>query len=515
MGVKTFAAIDVGSFELSMKIFEFAGKNRIREIDHVGQRLDLGTDTYADGKISPEKMDELCRTLRKFSEIMNSYQVNEYRAYGTSAIRETENTTIVLDQIAQRTGIQLEVLSNSEQRFLDYKSIASRGETFRKIIEERTAIVDIGGGSIQISLFDNDALIATQNLRLGVLRVQERLHHLNAKRDQMESLVDEMASAQLSNFKKMYLKDHTIKNIIVMDDYLSPWAVREAGNDKDKAIAGLKEYDRLLELLHTNSQTQAAMLLDIPEEKVPLVMISAMILKRAALLFGAEKIWAPGVRLCEGIAYEYAEQNKLLTGEHDFEKDIIACAMNISKRYMGSRRRAETLEKITLTMFDSMKKIHGLGKRERLLLRMAAILHDCGKYISMVNMGDASYNIIMSTEIIGLSHKEREIVANVVRFNHSKFLYYGQMVGAGFHLDKEAYLVVAKLTAILRSANSLDRSHKQKLKGVKAQLKENQLILTVDTQEDITLEKGFFEERAGFFQEVFSVAPVLKQKKRF
>ena len=53
MGVKTFAAIDVGSFELSMKIFEFAGKNRIREIDHVGQRLDLGTDTYADGKISP------------------------------------------------------------------------------------------------------------------------------------------------------------------------------------------------------------------------------------------------------------------------------------------------------------------------------------------------------------------------------------------------------------------------------------------------------------------------------
>lgn len=515
MGVRTFAAIDVGSFELAMKIYEFSGKNKIKEVDHIGQRLDLGTDTYSGGKISPEKMDELCRTLREFDGIMKSYKADAYQAYGTSAIRETENTTIVLDQIAQRTGIHLDVLSNSEQRFLDYKSIASRGETFRKFIEEKTAIVDIGGGSIQISLFDNDTLVATQNLRLGVLRVQERLHHLNARRAQMEGLVDEMASAQLSTFKKMYLKDHAVKNIIIMDDYLSPWAVKNAGKDMEKAIVDAKEYEKLMELLRSSSQMQVSQIMDIPEEKVPLVYISAIILRRIALLMGAEKIWAPGVTLCDGIAYEYAEKNKLLSNEHDFEKDILACAVNISKRYMGSRKRAETLEKITLTIFDSMKRIHGMGKRERLYLRLAALLHDCGKYITMINLGESSYNIIMATEIIGLSHKEREIVANIVRFNHSKFLYYGQMSRMGSQLDKDSYLVVAKLTAILRIANSLDRSHKQKLKGVKAQLKEPQLVLTVDTQEDITLEKGFFEERAGFFQEVFSIQPVLKQKKIF
>ena len=191
--MKLFAAIDVGSFELSMKIFEFSGRNNCRVIEHIRQRIDLGTDTYVDGKISNEKMDELCRTLKEFLAIMNSYKVINYCAYGTSAIRETQNTSIVLDQIEQRTGIKIGVLSNSEQRFLDYKSIAFKGEIFKQIIKESTAIVDIGGGSIQISLFDNDTLVSTQNLRLGVLRLQEPLNRLNVKTNQIEELIDEMS----------------------------------------------------------------------------------------------------------------------------------------------------------------------------------------------------------------------------------------------------------------------------------------------------------------------------------
>ena len=188
MSVKTFAAIDVGSFELTMKIFDLSGKNTMREIDCIRQRIDLGSDTYAHGKISNEKIDDLCHTLKEFAQIMESYKVTAYKAYGTSAIRETENTLILQDQIEQRTGIWVETLSNSEQRFLDYKSIASKGETFRRIIEEKTAILDIGGGSIQISLFDKDTLVSTQNLRLGVLRLQELLNHLNAGSTQMERL---------------------------------------------------------------------------------------------------------------------------------------------------------------------------------------------------------------------------------------------------------------------------------------------------------------------------------------
>lgn len=510
MSVKTFAAIDVGSFELTMKIFEFSQKNGRKEIDCIRKRLELGADTYFTGKISNDKLDELCRTLNEFSGKMRAYRTDAYKAYGTSAIRETANTAIVLDQITQRTGLKVEILSNSEQRFLGYKSIASQGEDFSRILEEKTAILDIGGGSIQLSLFDNDTLVSTQNLQLGVLRLQEYVNRFSARSARAEMLVEEIAMAQLSVYKKLYLKDREIRNLIVMDDYMSPILVRTRGA---RAMLEAADYEALLNGARRESSAQAAAALGISEEKVPLVFVSALLVQRIAAMMGARHIWAPGATLCDGIAYEYAEKNKLLKGEHDFEKDIIACAANISRRYMGSKKRSDTLEYIATTIFDSMKKVHGLGKRERLYLRLAAILHDCGKYISMMNIGENSYRIIMGTEIIGLSHLEREIVANVACFTYQEFDYYGRAAGTG-GLNKGAYLTVAKLTAILRLSNGLDRSHKRKLMGMKASLRENQLVITVDTQEDITLEKGFFQMRGAFFREVFSVEPVLKQHKR-
>lgn len=512
MGIRTFAAIDVGSYELTIKIFEFSGKDSMREIDRVSKRLDLGSDTYAMGKISNEKMDELCRTLKDFSDIMKAYKVEHYRAYGTSAIREMENTTIVQDRIAQRTGIRVETLSNSEQRFMDYKSVASKGESFRKIIEEKTAILDIGGGSIQLSLFDNDTLVSTQNVRLGVLRIQDYLNRFAIKSTQLEDIIYEMAMARLDTYEKLYLKDREIQNLIIVDDYFSPWAVKKSGGDSDKAVLNAEDFDSVFQVLRSQNPVQIASFMDIPQERVMLVFISAVLIKCIAELMGVKRVWAPGVTLCDGIAYEYAEKIKMFRGEHDFEEDIIACAFNISKRYMVSRKRSEALDNITTTIFDSIKRVHGLGRRERLYLRLAAILHDCGKYISLVNTGETSYQIIMATEIIGLSHQEREIVANVVRFNHSRFVYDMQRIGS---LERDAFLIVAKLTAILRLASCLDRSHKQKLKGLKATLKDGQLILTVDTQEDISLEKGFVEVNAEFFKEVFGVKPVLKQRKIF
>ena len=100
----------------------------------------------------------------------------------------------------------------------------------------------------------------------------------------------------------------------------------------------------------------------------------------------------------------------------------------------------------------------------------------------------------------------------MVKYNHMEFEYFEEMSRYGV-TDQASYLKMAKLTAILRLANGLDRSHKQKFKNVKTALKDGQLIITVDTNDDITLEKGLFGASAMFFEEVYSVRPVIRQKR--
>ena len=508
---KIFAAIDVGSYELNLKIYNVTASG-MSQVDDVRYRLDLGSDTYAQGKIENERVEELCRILKEFKEIMTTYKVDDYKAYATSAIRETQNTVVLLDLIEQRTGVKLEVLSNSEQRFLDYKSVASKGEVFNRIIEKGTAIVDIGGGSMQISLFDKDTLVTTQNIRLGILRIRERLSNMEVTRSHYAQLIDEMVEAQIDAFKKLYLKDRQIENIIVVDDYLSYVIQKSAPQENGVGCVYAERYENFLLFLREKNMTEIARTYGMTEDNALLLVISSMLLKQIVHSMDAKYIWAPGVTLCDGMAYEYAENRKIFALPHDFEQDIIACARNISKRYMGSKKRSETLEMLVLTIFDSMKRIHGLGKRERLLLRLAALLHDCGRYISLTNLGECGYDIIMSTEIIGLSHLEREIVANVVRYNHMELDSYEEL-GKTTTLDRKSYLVIAKLTAILRVANGLDRSHKEKFRNVSVGLQKDALIITVKTNTDITLEQGLFEHKAQFFEEVYSIKPVIRQKR--
>lgn len=511
---KMFAAIDLGSYELGMKIYEISSQKGLRELEHIRHRIDLGTESYRSGKLTYEHMEELCRVLKEYSMIMETYKVDDYCAYGTSALRELDNTMIVIDRIFHRTGIRVNVLSNSEQRFLDYKSIAAKGEEFEKIIEKGTAILDIGGGSIQISLFEKGTLAATQNLRLGVLRLNDRMKQIASKPSRMQQILEEMVEGELAFFRKLYLKDSAIETLILVDDYVSTVMQRLKKNDKKKGFLSAVAFEEKLCQLRLKSTAEVGRELVISEENVPLFFISAFLLKGVLEITGAKNIWAPGVTLCDGIAYDYAQENHILHQYHDFEHDIVSCAKTTSRRYQGSKRRTEALENIALAVFDSTRKIHGLGKRERLLLRIAALLYDCGKFMSLSAPGECSYQIIMSTEIIGLSHSEREMVANVVKYNYMEFVYYDDMVKA-YGMSKEEYLIISKLTAILRLASGLDSNRNLKFTGVKAVLHEDELWIQVETTESMELERGLFAENGTFFEEVYSIRPVLKQKRLY
>ena len=216
MAVTSFAAIDIGSYNVTMEIFEITKKNGLKSLTTVRQRLELGRDTYNDGMVSPEILRELTRILKDYSRIMKEYDTRSYRACAKTALREARNFLLVREHVRNKTGINIEILSNSEQRFMAYKSIASRGEEFQKFIGKGTAIIDVSGGSIQISLFDKETLVTAQNLKLGLLRISSRLSKILNETTHPDALIDEFIRKDIMNFKRMHLKDRNIDTIILV-----------------------------------------------------------------------------------------------------------------------------------------------------------------------------------------------------------------------------------------------------------------------------------------------------------
>lgn len=510
MAVTRFAAIDIGSYNAIIEIFELSKKGGIKSVNRVRQRLELGKDTYRDKKLSREKLDKLCHILNDFNLIMKEYQVKEYRACAKSAFREAKNSLMARDLIFQRTGIRIDVLSNSEQRFLGYKAIASKENDFNKMIEKGTAIVDMGGGSVQVSLFDKDALVSTQNLQIGSMRTREHMAVLGRETTKSEELVEELIRKEIQTFKRLYLKDRKVQNVILVGDYFTNLIFHNT-TASNKVITRETFMEWYRDII-TKSSMDLAITMNVPMEFASVILPSAVIYRRLIDELGADTIWLPGIQLTDGMAYDYGEKNQIIRTNHDFENDIIMAAKNIAKRYGSSQKHTQHLSTLADVIFDCLKKPFHMGSREKLLLKIAILLHDCGKYISLLNVAECSYNIIMSTEIIGLSHEEREIIAHVVKYNTQEFDYYNENQKASL-LSKENYLMVAKLTAILVLVNVLDRSHYQKIVSMKAVIKEKQLIMSVVHKGDFVLEAGLFENKAEFFEEVYSLKPVLKMKK--
>lgn len=510
MAVTTFAAIDVGSYEVSMKIFELSRKVGFKELTDIRYRLELGKGAYSRGKLERDMVDALCEILLDFKRVMKEFGTEAYRACATSVFRELKNPIVILEQVFQRTGIQVEILSNAEQHFLGYKSIAAIETGFKKMIQKGTAILDVGGGSLQVSLFDKDALVTTQNLKMGSMRVRERLKELEKTSNHYGQLVEEFIRNDIMSFQRLYLKDRDIKNVILMGDFLTDTIFQEERRDN---IVTKAEFMNKYEQVADMPVQQLSEMMEIDPEYASLVVPTMVICKNFIEVFNAEALWAPGLSLLDGIAYDFAEKKKFIKSAHNFENDIIVASKNIAKRYSTGKNHINGTTEIALAIFDSIKKVHGMGARERLLLQIAVLLHDCGKYISMGDVSECSYRIIMETEIIGLSTRERNIIANVVRYNTKEFRHYGTYEG-GTTADRDNYLLIAKLTAILRIANAMDRSHYQKVTDIRTVLKERELSVIVDSPRDLSLELGLLRDKVEFFEEVFGIHLVLRRKRR-
>lgn len=509
MAGKTFAAINVGSNEISMKICEITPKKGARELDTVKTIIELGSDTYNKGYIGEDALNKLCDTLNRFRKKMKEYDVSDYRAYASSAVREAENASMIIERIKMYTDFDVQILSNSEQRFMNYKAFVATGMDMDVASHKNNALLDIGAGSLQISIFDRKNLVQTQNLPIGAVRIRDYLTRFGSNTVDLETLMEEYASNAIIEFRNLFLNDKDIKSIIAIGDGINN--LKKVGPELSITNSISREQFRILYKRVVDIKPEdLAERYGIPYERATLMLPMAIIYQSFLDNSRAEEILTPNVIFCDGIIADYMDKQGTFLMDKDFDQDILASANTIAKKYKVNRAHVQNVSDNALAIFDSIRKLHGLGKRERLQLQIAAILHNCGKFVNMKDVSLISYHIVMATEILGLSHKEREEIANVIRYNG---FYLPSELQASKRMESADYMKVAKLTAILRLADVLDKSYKQKITNLRISLHDNTLVIYTDTLEDITLEAGMFKTNNILFEKVYGVKAVLKQRR--
>lgn len=509
MGISPYAAIVIGSKNMLMKVYEISGGKGFRTVDEIRYEYELGKEAYFTRKITFAQIEEICNVLMEFQQRMREYAITEFRCYATSAIRNAKNQVSVLNQIKIRTGVDVIMLSNSELRFLMYKGIQVLDIDFNKIIEKNTAILDIGSGSVQVSLFDKQALYMTQNLDIGTVKVRGFLESVENNVLDYISVLEEYIQYEFDMFKSGYLKDKDIKNVIAIGDEIK---------NINRLIPELHltdtmSYEQILYIykkIKKASYQDIALKYGLSIEDARMVLPSVLIYKTFLERSKADTVYICATNLCDGSVVDYAQETKKIKLSHDFYQDIVASAKYIGKRYRYSKVHAQYITDLALEIFDKTKKFHGLIQRDRLILEISAILHDIGKYVNLNDPGKNGYQLIMSTEIMGLSHREREEVANIVLYNTQELPDTDELDTAFW---REEYLRIAKLSSILRLANALDRGHKQKLEKCSMTRKGKELIISLETNQDITLEITRFSKKAETFSEFTGITPVLKQKR--
>ncbi len=500
MATQIFGVVVIGSYGLELGIYEIAENNKLKRVDYLRHVISLGADTRQTGKISYELVEEMCKKLNEFSDVMKGYGVKNYQIYATTAVRTAQNRQIVLDQIRVLTGFDVVVLDNAEQRFLSYKAIAAKKKDFQKFISKGTLIADVSYGSLQLSLFDKERLITTQNIQLGLTRIMGTVDMLQSDRATETQIIKDMIDAELQSFKKMYLRVREVKNVIAIGESIL-FLARDivSGKKNDRVTSDV--FNAMCDKVTGMSSYQIEESFDVNEDYARILFPASILYRQIVELTGADTVWIPGTCLSDGVAANYAESIGCLKFTHNFNDDILTITRSIAKRYKCNIGHGKCMEPYALAIFDATKKLHGLGQRERLLLQIATILHDCGKFISFKEAGRCGYQIIMSTEIIGLSRAELKKVADIVRYNMEPFNY-----------DKSD-LTAAKLTAILRLADAMDRSHHKRLEDCRIRVKGDRLIISTSYVGDLSLEIIGVEDNADFFEEIYGIRPVIKQKK--
>src|SRR5580700_6964217 len=468
-----FAAIDVGSNALRLRVIEAAapsqaGKGRLSQLKAEGPWKDLatlrspvrlGAEVFLSGRLAPASVGQACDALREFRQEMDRWKVDAYRAIATSAVREAKNGGTLVERARREAGIELETIEGIEEARLIQLAVARR----IPLADRRALLVDVGGGSTELTLLDHGETGFTRSLPLGTVRMLEAylrgVKTVDRGRERLlEEVIDRALSEALPQIGAIEVIVGTGGNVDTLCD-LCPTKGGQRAIDVPAARTLFKKMCGM-----SNSERRDAF--QLRPDRADTIVPAAAIFLRLAHVLKANTILAPGVGLAAGILEELVDKFfHVWDAAGEAERVLEVCA-RLGRRYHFDEHHARQVCRFATQLFDDLQRVHAFGDRDGLLLRAAAMLHDIGDYVHYSGHHKHSQYLIQHADIMGITPDERAILANLARYHRKGPP--DPTHPAYRDLTKEARGKVRGLASILRIADALDREHKQKIESVRA-----------------------------------------------
>jgi exopolyphosphatase/guanosine-5'-triphosphate,3'-diphosphate pyrophosphatase len=512
---RVVAVIEIGSTGIRLVVAQVEASGDFQVIDRAGKPARIGRDVFTSGSVSREAMRESIAILVAFRELIASYglEPGEVRVIATSALREAENRDTFVDRVFLQTGFRVSIIEDIEENHFMYLAVqrALHEDERRFLSRSNAMILEVGGGSTEIMLLRRGRMAAAHSLRIGTIRVDELIRGSGSAPEFLHQFLEDNVRTACDVLDRELPLD-TVKSFILVGSDARLAAARVAAESRgDYAVIERETFIKFADEVASLSIEDCVARLRVPwseaESLGPGLSIERAFLERT----GAERVVVPNVSIREGILLT-ASRGPDPEHEEEMRRQIVASASSLGRKFHFDESHARQVAELSLGLFDALSREHGLGPRARILLEVAALLHDIGTFIKASGHHKHSEYLILNSEIFGLNRSELVVVANVARYHRKQPP--SQAHVNYIALPREDRIAVLKLAAILRVADALDRGHDQRVGEASFERREDRLVIRAeDTGSsgpiDFSLERLSLAEKGDMFEEVFGLEAVL------
>jgi exopolyphosphatase/guanosine-5'-triphosphate,3'-diphosphate pyrophosphatase len=503
------AAIDAGSNAVRLAVARAYSALDIEPLYDERYSLRLGEGVFVRHVFSEKLLKKSVKAFRDFKETMDEFGVTKYRAVATSASREARNRDAFVRRIKQQSGIQLEVINAAEESRLGREAVlAALGPE-----APPRCIIDLGGGSLELSILRDRQVEQSAHLGVGTVRLMTTLNLPGVIRPSQAEQVRKYVRALLES--KLPNRPNLGEQIAVALGGNAETLAGIAPGPREHGLPMLQLSllrDRLPDILRRNVRERMKAY-GVRRDRADVMGIAAITFLTLGRYLNVRCMAIPAVGLREGILQEIAHDAFSRKEPHRYNaaaRQVIASTRAFARRLDRDQTHAEHVRELSILLFDALQPVHHLPAQYRVLLEAGALLHDVGHTISHHGHHKHGEYLALNGDIPGLVGRDRAIVASLVRYHNRKsepashHLAYASLS----NLDKR---MTRRLASILRIAEGLDHSHRQRVTNIQASFQRGAVGLQVKARGDAAEDLRDANRSADLFEKEFHVRLFFRQ----